>query len=85
MYFIPNKNRCNNCVGSLSSVFTYTNQINLSSENNMKNSSKVVYNNYDNKNENYKNEGNLNKHGSGGNSYQSYLQRKKGEIFCNCN
>lgn len=31
-----------------------------------------------------KGSGNIKKHGSGGNSYASYIAKKKGEFFCPC-
>jgi hypothetical protein len=49
-------------------------------------SSKNVYNNHISHigYETIKGSGNIKKHGSGGNSYNNYLAKKKGLINCNC-
>lgn len=50
-----------------------------------KKSSSSIFTNFTNMTSEYKNNGNLNKQGSGGNSYYTYMQRKRGNINCNCN
>jgi len=84
MFYIPKKNRCNNgtCNVVLSNIFTcFAARSSVHSSNI---SARSVYNTEDGKSSEYKNRGNLNKKGSGGNSYASYLSSKKGAILCNC-
>lgn len=85
MYYIAKKNRCNTsfCPDLFSNTFTcFATRSSIQSSNI---ASKSVYNTENGKNNEYKNRGNLNKKGSGGNSYASYLSYKKGDILCNCN
>ena len=85
MFYVPKKNRCNssNCPDLFSNMFTcYATNSSIKTD---IEGSKEVYTNYQSKSNEYKNNGNLNKLGSGGNSYHAYLLRKKGNIKCNCN
>lgn len=84
-YYIPKKNRCsclqldecsvpNNIFLRFStSSNTYTSTL----------KSKHVYTTETNLNTD-KGQGNLIKRGSGGSSYDAYLAKKKGLLFCNC-
>jgi hypothetical protein len=84
-YHYSRKVRCLDCSGDICD-YEYTPKIyslpkqssqyssNLSSKHIQ--SSSLAYSN--------KGKGNLQKKGSGGNSYASFLSRKKGNILCNC-
>tara|TARA_B100001063_G_C16729126_1_gene538193 strand:+ start:1351 stop:1617 length:267 start_codon:yes stop_codon:yes gene_type:complete len=84
-YYVPKKNRC--CDGPCISPFKLTFAVS-SSLNTSVTSSKSEYKTYeDNKNVSSnivgKGVGNTRKQGSGGNSYDSYLARLKGNKYCN--
>ena len=84
-YYVPKKNRCPHgpCIPPFKLVFAVPSSLNTSVL-----SSKSEYKTYeDNQNVSSeivgKGEGNTRKQGSGGNSYDSYLARLKGNKYCN--
>jgi hypothetical protein len=90
-YYVAKKNRCpcdasGNC--PCMSPFTLHSATSSSLYSNT-NSAKVVYKTYTDNvniiNVVGKGEGNARKLGSGGNSYEAYLAKKKGNQYCNCN
>lgn len=89
-YYVPKKNRCSCSDGSCCDVPIFLNYSTLSSINASVEKSKTVYYT-DTQNASAsttitgKGVGNVRKQGSGGNSYDAYLAKKKGLQYCNCN
>ena len=85
-YYVPIKNRCQDCENSsgapIQLLFTYN-----SSKHIEKKGSQVVYftENEQEQNAVEKGIGNVKKHGSGGTSYHTFLSKKKGIVYCDCN
>lgn len=90
-YYVPKKNRCNcdssgNCCMSPFKLFFATS----SSMNTSVDKSSTVYTSDKSTEGNSSNAvgkgiGNTRFMGSGGNSYDAYLAKKKGQIYCDCN
>lgn len=86
-YYVPGRNRCRSCNG-LQNTTVYQRLTNApSSQQTQILNSGAVYSTYNLMSKQRQDMGNLVKKGSGGNSYDSYLMRKKGilEDYCNCN
>ena len=90
-YYVPKKNRCeceisgnDCCVSPFPLLFASSSSMNTSVD-----KSSTVYNS-DKSTEGIgngvgKGTGNARFMGSGGNSYDAYLAKKKGKLYCNCN
>jgi hypothetical protein len=85
MFYIPRR-RCGKNPGGVDAfALWFTKSATMSSIKTNQETSKVVYNHFDNLSAEDKQAGNTIKHGSGGNSYDNYMMRKKGNILCVCN
>lgn len=86
MYYVPNKNRCKNASGCPDLFAMWFTKSAITSSMKIGNTeAKTVYNEYKGLSVDEQNMGNKIKHGSGGNSYNNYIMRKKGNILCECN